>query len=166
MIKNSKVKGYLFAFITTITLSNVYIFSKAALIEVNLYQFGFYWFGFAIVWNLIYSVFSGHFKTTKKPSPYQWWNFFGIGVVEVIATSAIFIAINIIPNPTIPAFVRNLEPVLIVFLAIIISKVLDLSANHTKQTHIAAGIWRFIIGFTKRRLLSLSGWFARNTGFK
>lgn len=122
MIKNPKFKGYLFAFITTITLSNVYIFSKAALNEVNLYQFGFYWFGFAIIWNIIYSFSIGHFKKTKKPNRFQLWNFLGIGIVEVIATSAIFIAIAIIPNPTIPAFIRNIEPVLIVFMAIIFLK--------------------------------------------
>ncbi len=122
MFHNAKFKGYLFAFTTTLTLSNVYIFSKAALSEINLYQFGFYWFGFAIIWNLIYSLIVGHFKTTKKPTQFQWWNFLGIGIAEVIATSSIFIAINIIPNPTIPAMVRNLEPVLIVFLAMIILK--------------------------------------------
>lgn len=122
MYNNKKIKGYLFAFITTITLSNVYIFSKAALNEVNLYQFGFYWFGFAIIWNIIYSLSIGHFKTVKKPNKFQMWNFLGIGIVEVIATTAIFIAIAIIPNPTIPAFVRNIEPVLIVFLAMFFLK--------------------------------------------
>lgn len=120
-IKNT-TKGYFFAFIATITLSNVYIFSKAALNETNLYQFGFYWFGFAVIWNILYSWSIGHFKTIKKPSRFQNWNFLGIGIVEVVATASIFIAINIIPNPTIPAMIRNLEPVLIVFLAIIILK--------------------------------------------
>jgi len=119
MALSNKFKGYLFAFITTITLSNVYIFSKSALNETNIYQFGFYWFGFAIIWNIIYSAFTGHFKTINKINNFQIWTLLGIGITEVIATSAIFIAIKIIPNPTIPAFIRNLEPVLIVFLAII-----------------------------------------------
>lgn len=122
MANNPKLKGYIYAFITTLTLSNVYIFSKAGLEEVNLYQFGFYWFGFAIIWNLIYSILSGHFKTTKKPTTFQLYNFLGMGLVEIIATTAIFIGINIIPNPTIPAMVRNIEPVLIVFLAILFLK--------------------------------------------
>ncbi len=122
MIYNQKIKGYLSAFIATLALSNVYIFSKAALNEVNLYQFGFYWFGFAIIWNIIYSFSIGHFNTVKRPTGFQIWNFFGIGIVEVIATTAIFIAINIIPNPTIPALIRNIEPVLIVFLAILFLK--------------------------------------------
>jgi drug/metabolite transporter (DMT)-like permease len=122
MILTDKFKGYLFAFITTITLSNVYIFSKSALNEINLYQFGFYWFGFAIIWNILYSASTGYFKTVKKPNKFQLWTLFGMGITEVIATSAIFIAIKIIPNPTIPAFIRNLEPVLIVFMAIIFLK--------------------------------------------
>jgi drug/metabolite transporter (DMT)-like permease len=118
MISN-KAKGYITAGISTITLANVYIFSKAALNETNIYQFGFYWFGFAIVWNIIYSFFTGHFKTVKHPSVFQYLNFLGIGIIEVIATTAIFIGIKIIPNPSIPAFIRNIEPVLIVLLAVV-----------------------------------------------
>jgi drug/metabolite transporter (DMT)-like permease len=122
VFKSPQFKGYFFAFITTITLSNVYIFSKAALNEINLFQFGFYWFGFAIIWNVLYSISIGHFKKARMPSSFQWWNFAGIGLIEVIATTSIFVAINIIPNPTIPAMIRNLEPVLIVFLALILLK--------------------------------------------
>jgi drug/metabolite transporter (DMT)-like permease len=119
---HNNFKGYITAFISTITLANVYIFSKAALNEINFYQFGFYWFGFAIVWNLIYSLLRGHFKNIKKLNLYQIKHLGGIGIIEVIATTTIFIGINIIPNPSIPALIRNLEPVLIVFLAIIFLK--------------------------------------------
>lgn len=122
MFSNPKFKGYLFSIITAFTLSNVYIFSKAALSQVNLYQFGFYWFGFAICWNLVYSFASGHFKNSKVPTRFQTYNLLGIGIVEVVATTAIFVAINTIANPTIPAMIRNLEPVLIVFLALIVLK--------------------------------------------
>lgn len=42
--------------------------------------------------------------------------------MEVIATTAIFWGILLIPNPSVPALVRNVEPVLIVFLAILFLK--------------------------------------------
>lgn len=118
----SSIKGYGYAILATITLSNVYIFSKAALNEVSLIQFGFYWFGFAIIWNIIFSLLTGKFKSIKPLSKFQVKHLFGIGIAEIIATVSIFIAIDIIPNPTIPSLLRNLEPVLIVILAIFILK--------------------------------------------
>ena len=113
-------KGYLFAFTAAIALANVYIFSKAALNQVSLPQFGFYWFGFAIFWNFLYSTVSGHFKTINRLSGFQIRNLLGIGLMEVIATTSIFLAINTIANPTIPAFVRNLEPICIVVLGVFV----------------------------------------------
>jgi len=110
-------KGYLFALISTISLSNVFVFSKAALNDLSLPQFGFYWFGFAIIWNLSYSTLSGHFKSIKPLSKFQIKNLLGIGLMEVIATVATFASIKIISNPTIPSMLRNLEPVFIVILA-------------------------------------------------
>ncbi len=139
MMITNKAKGYITAALSTATLANVYIFSKAALDETNIYQFGFYWFGFAIIWNIIYSFFTGHFKTVKHPTKFQYLNFLGIGIIEVIATTAIFIGIKIIPNPSIPAFIRNIEPVLIVFLAI-----LFLNEKHSKLQ--IAGIILTIFG--------------------
>lgn len=122
MHNNSPFKGYAYAIIATIALSNVYIFSKAALNEVHLAQFGVYWFGFAILWNLVFSFTTGKFKSIQSLSGFQVKHLFGIGIVEIIATVSIFIAIKIIPNPTIPSMLRNLEPVLIVILAAIILK--------------------------------------------
>ena len=96
--------------------------NKAALNEINYFQFGFYWFGFAIIWNLIYSGLRGQFKTIKTPTTFQLKHLLGIGFTEVVATTTIFIGIMMISNPSIPALIRNLEPVLIVFLAIIFLK--------------------------------------------
>ncbi len=118
----STTKGYLYAFISTLSLSHVYIFSKAALNLSTLAQFGFYWFGFGIMWNLIFSLLTGKFRTIKGPSAFQWYNLFGIAAMEILATVAFFIGIQIIPNPSIPSLVRNLEPVVIVLLAIFILK--------------------------------------------
>lgn len=115
-------KGYIYAIVATIALSNVYIFSKAALNLTSLPQFGFYWFGFAVLWNLLFSIISGKFNTIKPLSTFQIKHLIGIGITEIVATTSIFIAIFLIPNPAIPSLLRNLEPVLIVVLAIIILK--------------------------------------------
>ncbi len=39
-----KTKGYFLTLVGVLAMSNVYIFSKAALQELQLPQFGFYWF--------------------------------------------------------------------------------------------------------------------------
>lgn len=122
MQNSNSVKGYGYALVATLALSNVYIFSKAALNEVNLPQFGFYWFGLAIIWNLVFSYIFRQRNNPKKFTLFQIKNLVGVGLIEVVATIAIFAAIKMIPNPAIPALIRNIEPVLIVILAIIILK--------------------------------------------
>ena len=53
-MSGSKIsKGYFFSFGATLAGALVYIFSKAALKEVSLPQFGVYWFSIAICWNSI-----------------------------------------------------------------------------------------------------------------
>jgi len=115
-------KGYLFAILATVAISNVYIFSKAALNEVHLSQFGMYWFGIAILCNLLYSFSSGRYRKFKNIKTSHFKIFLGIGIIEIIATVSMFVAIDKIPNPSVPSFLRNLEPIFIVFLAFIILK--------------------------------------------
>ncbi len=45
MKMTTPLKGYLLALLSVVAISNVYIFSKVALKEVSLPQFGVYWFG-------------------------------------------------------------------------------------------------------------------------
>jgi len=59
-------KGFLLAFISVIALSNVYIFSKAALTEVKIAQFGVYWFGFGLLWILIFAWYKKTFQIIKN----------------------------------------------------------------------------------------------------
>lgn len=117
-----RMKGYLFALLATIALSNVYIFSKAALNDIHLIQFGVYWFGFAILWNIIYALSSKRIREVKKLKTNHFRTLLGIGIIEVMATASFFIAIDIIPNPSIPSFLRNLEPIFIVILGLFFLK--------------------------------------------
>jgi len=122
MVISQRLKGYLFALLSTLALSNVYIFSKAALNEIHLIQFGIYWFGCAIIWNSIYSVLTGKIKNVKKLEKNHLINLLGIGVIEVVATVSFFKAIDVIANPSIPSFLRNLEPIFIVIIGIFFLK--------------------------------------------
>jgi drug/metabolite transporter (DMT)-like permease len=103
-------------------VSNVFLFSKAALNEVSLYQFGVYWFGFAILWNLLYSIPGKRYKTIRKLSPKVYRALFFIGILELVGTVLFFMAINKLENPAIVSFLVNMTPVFITLFGIIFLK--------------------------------------------
>jgi drug/metabolite transporter (DMT)-like permease len=115
---NPRLKGYLFSLLAAVSLSNVYIFSKAALKEIQLAQFMFYWFGFGVLWNLIYAYRTDRIKKIKLLDRKAKFALVWIGVLEVGATFLFFIAINIIENPAIVAFIANMTPVFVTVLGI------------------------------------------------
>lgn len=115
-----RVKGYLFSILAAVSLSNVYIFSKAALKEIHLAQFGFYWFGFGLLWNLAYTFRTGRLKKIRLLDSKAKYALLWIGLLEVGATFLFFVSINIIENPAIVAFIANMTPVFVTVLGIVI----------------------------------------------
>ena len=75
-MKSDKLKGYFFALVATLAFSNVYIFSKAALNEVHLAQFGLYWFAIGSVLNLIYTAKNKKLAQLKALSKKQFKIFY------------------------------------------------------------------------------------------
>ena len=111
-------RGYSYALIATITGSLVYLFSKAALNEVSLPQFGFWWFLTALFWN---GLMAAHPKGGFNISTFtrrDYKTLLIIGIVEIIATVAFYAAINIADNPSVPSFLRNLEYLFITLLGV------------------------------------------------
>ena len=116
---NTTRRGYAYALIATITGSLVYLFSKAALNEVSLPQFGFWWFLTALFWN---SLMAAHPKGGFNISTFTRRDYkilLIIGIVEIIATGAFYAAINIADNPSVPSFLRNLEYLFITLLGVV-----------------------------------------------
>ncbi|MCF8378642.1 MAG: DMT family transporter [Bacteroidales bacterium] len=111
-------KGYIFAFLATLGMANVYIFSKAALSEIHLYQFGFYWFGLAFIWSLFYVIFSGKLTLIKSLNTKSRYLLILVGFLELFAAITLFISIEIVENPTIVSFLSNLTPVFVAILGI------------------------------------------------
>lgn len=111
-------KGYLLAFVATLAMSNVYLFSKSALNIVHLFQFGTYWFGFAILLNLTYLFITGrirHFRSfNRKNMPVL----FLIGILETFGTALFFKSLNIVENPAVVSFLANMTPLLVTILGI------------------------------------------------
>lgn len=119
---SQKAKGYGFAFIATVAMANVYVFSKAALNELNLYQFGFFWFGLAIIWNVIYGIPAGKYKIAMSLKKDQLRLLGLLGVIEVFGTVLFFMAIKTASDPAIMSFLQNLTPLFVILLGITVLK--------------------------------------------
>ncbi|RXQ96487.1 hypothetical protein EO244_02325 [Ancylomarina salipaludis] len=117
-----QLKGLLIALLATITFSNVYIFSKLAMRDVNLASFGILWFACAVLWNIIYNLYYKKRHHFKNLSPSAKRTLLFIAASELIATSAFFIAIQLTPNPTIVSFLANTSPVFVIIISIIFLK--------------------------------------------
>jgi len=115
---NPTVKGLMLAFIATLGMANVYVFSKAALLEVNYYQFQFYWFGFALVWILPFLILSGVIRKIPVLSRSSFVTLIIIGFLELGAASLLFLSIQLAENPTTISFLSNLTPIFVTILGI------------------------------------------------
>jgi len=112
------IKGISLAFLATLGMANVYVFSKAALLEVNYFQFQFYWFGYALLWNMGYLSISGLIRKIPQLSRRSNWNLLIIGILELGAASTMFLAIQLAENPTIVSFLSNATPLFVTILGI------------------------------------------------
>lgn len=122
MQQKGYVKGILLAFVSVIAVSNVYIFSKAALLEVSLPQFGVYWFSFGLLWALIYACSQKTFRTITAFAKRNYLILFVLGIIEVVGTYYFFKAIHTISNPALVSFIGNVSPVFIITLSFFILK--------------------------------------------
>jgi len=120
MAQNNRLKGYLFALGASIALANSFVFSKAALNEVTLIQFGVIWFGMGVVWNFLFLLYTSKGKLLKRSKGKGFWINGIIALLEAIATGIFYIAIMKVENPTIVSFVGNIGPIFVNILGIIL----------------------------------------------
>jgi len=117
-----KTKGYILTFIAVLAMSNVYIFSKAALQELKLPQFGFYWFLVGLILSLLLAVKQKSFRKLKEFTRKDYLLLILFGLIEVFSTTFFFKAISTMPNPGVVAFMGNLSPVFVLILGFVILK--------------------------------------------
>jgi len=117
-----KTKGYILVLIGVLAMSNVYIFSKAALQELKLPQFGFYWFLTGLILSLVLAWHQKSFKKLKEFDKRDFLLLFLFGLIEIASTTFFFKAINAMPNPSVVAFMGNITPVFVILLGVIILK--------------------------------------------
>ena len=110
-------KGYLLALLSVIAVANVYIFSKAALTEVSIPQFGVYWFLFGLLWILLYAWHKKSYKIFRGLSNKSYRVLLFLGIIEVFSTYYFYKSIHVISNPTIVSFLGNMSPVFMIVLS-------------------------------------------------
>ena len=115
---NPTVKGITLAFMATLGMANVYVFSKAAFLEVSYFQFQFYWFGFAIIWIVPFLFITGIIKKIPKLSRSSRITLVIIGILELGSSTMMFLAIQLAENPTTISFLSNLTPIFVTILGI------------------------------------------------
>jgi drug/metabolite transporter (DMT)-like permease len=112
------VKGIGLAFLATIGMANVYVFSKAALLEVNFFQFQFFWFAFALLWNGIYMWSTGLVRMIPQLEKRSILNLVILGFLELSAATTMFLAIQLAENPAIVSFLSNATPIFVTLFGI------------------------------------------------
>lgn len=121
-IKSAEWKGYVYAITGTIAFSSLYVFSKAGLNQVELSQFGLYYFGISFLLNLLLLFFSGEHKRIWKLPVNVLWLLLMLAALDLGSNITFFLAIRAIANPSVTSFLGNLFPVFLTSLGIIFLK--------------------------------------------
>jgi drug/metabolite transporter (DMT)-like permease len=117
-MKSEEWKGYVFALVGTIAFSSLYVFSKASLNQVELAQFGLYYFGMGFLINLVFILISGKFKQLPAISRKVIGLLVLLGAIDILSNITFFMAIRAIPDPSVTSFLGNLFPVFMSILGI------------------------------------------------
>jgi len=112
-MKSDTIKGYIFALIATLTFSNVYIFSKAALNEIPLAQFGTLWYAVVALSCFFFALFNKKLGQINHLTKKQVQILLTLGVLEIATTTLFFLSIHIIPDPAVTSFLGNMFPVMV-----------------------------------------------------
>jgi drug/metabolite transporter (DMT)-like permease len=117
-IKSEEWKGYVYALVGTIAFSSLYVFSKAGLNQVELAQFGFYYFGMGFLINLIFILGSGKIKQIPAIPRKVWGLLLLLGAIDILSNVTFFMSIHAIADPAVTSFLGNLFPVFMSILGI------------------------------------------------
>ncbi len=112
-MRSDTFKGYFFAIVATLAFSHVYIFSKAALNEIPLAQFGSLWYSLVALCCFFFALFNRKLGQLRRLTPHQIKVLLTLGVLEIITTTSFFISISVIPDPAVTSFLGNMYPVLV-----------------------------------------------------
>lgn len=112
----------MYALIGTIAFSSLYVFSKAGLNQVELAQFGLYYFGIGFLLNLALAFFSGKFREIAGITRKVAILLVLLAAIDLASNITFFLAIRAIPDPSVTSFLGNLFPVFLTAMGIVFLK--------------------------------------------
>lgn len=115
---SDKTKGILLALGAAVALANSFVFSKSALNHVSFVQFGFVWFGFGIIWNLLFYFTRKSVRLNLKDNAVILSSLW-VALLEAVATALFYVAILQMENPAIVSFIGNIGPVFVTIFGVI-----------------------------------------------
>jgi drug/metabolite transporter (DMT)-like permease len=116
--KSEEWKGYVYALAGTVAFSSLYVFSKAGLNQVDLAQFGLYYFGIGFLLNLIFFISSGKIREVKAFPRKMFGLLLILAAIDLASNITFFMAIRAISDPSVTSFLGNLFPVFLTSLGI------------------------------------------------
>jgi drug/metabolite transporter (DMT)-like permease len=154
-------KGYVWALTGTIAFSSLYVFSKAGLNQIELAQFGLYYFGLGFLFNFLFLVYSGKLSEIKHISKRIVWLLVLLGITDIATNMTFFLAIQTISDPSVTSFLGNLFPIFLSVFGIIFLK--ERFTLIEAFGALIALIGAFVISYTGN--ISLGKIFIAGTGF-
>lgn len=121
-MKQQQSTGYLYAFGASVALAASFIFSKSALNNLSLVQFGLFWFSMGVVWNSAWFFGRKEFRHLKKDLYNKSTVALSIAILEGIATLLFYLAIKAMENPAVVSFIGNIGPVFVTIMGITLLK--------------------------------------------
>jgi drug/metabolite transporter (DMT)-like permease len=118
LLMKQQTSGYLFAFGAALALSSSFIFSKSALNQVSMIQFGAVWFTLGIFWNGAWYLGRKKYIGFRINKSQKLGVAFLIAILEGIATGLFYLAIRAMENPAVVSFIGNIGPVFVTIMGI------------------------------------------------
>lgn len=113
-----QTSGYVFAFGAALALSSSFIFSKSALNQVSMIQFGAVWFTLGIFWNGAWYLGRRKYTNIRVNLRQKLGVAFLIAILEGVATGLFYLAIRAMENPAVVSFIGNIGPVFVTIMGI------------------------------------------------
>jgi drug/metabolite transporter (DMT)-like permease len=114
--------GYLFAFGAALALSASFVFSKSALNNISMVQFGAVWFSMGVVWNSLWYFGRGKHRTFSINRGQKLKVALLVAILEGMATGLFYLAIREMENPAVVSFIGNIGPVFVTIMGITLLK--------------------------------------------
>ena len=121
MIKRQST-GYIYALAASLALAASFVFSKSALNQLSMVQFGLIWFSMGVLWNGAWFLIRKEYRDLKSEFRSKTQVAITIAVLEGVGTGLFYMAIKEMENPAVVSFIGNIGPVFVTIMGITLLK--------------------------------------------